>query len=108
MNRGALGDPVVDAEAMGNFAGEQAAARGGADGGGGVAVGEFCAAGGEGIEGGCLDERMAEAGEVAITQVIGENEQDVGFGLRLGSAAGERQKRGADGGGEKLAAGEWH
>jgi hypothetical protein len=52
---------------------------------------------------------MAEAAEVAITQVIGENEEDVGAGLRrVGGLRNERQQCNAHGRAEEFAAGERH
>src|SRR5204863_2656670 len=68
------GDPGVDAVAVGCAAGEDGRPGRGADGAGGVALGEADALFGEGVEVGGLDDRVAEAGGVAPAEVVGQEE----------------------------------
>ena len=75
-------DVVGDAGALGPLAGEDAGARGGADGAGGVGIGEARALAGEAVEVRSLVERAAVAAEVLAAEVVGEEEDDVGRALR--------------------------
>ena len=85
MHGRAFGNPIVDAEASGGAAGQHTAARGAANGSGSVGIGEFHALGGELVEVRRLDDRVAEAGEVAIAEIVTEDDDDVLRLLRLGS-----------------------
>ncbi len=58
---------------------------GGADGASGVVVGEAHAFGGHAVQVGRLDEALAVGAEVAVAQIVGQDEDDVGRVLRRGS-----------------------
>ena len=64
--------------------GEQRGAGGGAERGGDVTVGEAHAAGREGIEVRCGDFFAAVATEFAVTEIVGDDKDDVGARLRFG------------------------
>ena len=77
------------------FAGHEDAAGGGADGGAGVVMGEAGAGGGEGVEMGGGDFFLAEGADFAPAEVIGEDEDDVGFflgGQALGKQGGGEEE----------------
>ena len=63
----------------GVHSGEEAEARGGAGGGGGVCVGELCALSGEAVDVGGVYAGCAIAAEVADAEVVGYQVDDVGF-----------------------------
>ena len=86
------GNPVGDVQAGGIFSGEERGARGRADGAGGVILGELHAVARELVDGGRFVDVAAEAGEIRSAEVVGENEDDVGF-YRCG-AVGERNEKG--------------
>ena len=65
----------------------EAGARGGAHGSVGVEIGELHALGGETIDVGGLDVGRAHAAEVAVAEIVGEDENDVGF-RRRGTCGG--------------------
>lgn len=83
----------VEAGAIGSSSRQKAGAGGGADGSGGVAVGEADAFLGEGVEVRGLDHGAAVAPEVAKSEVVGEKNDDVGwfFSKKLRSE-GEKEK----------------
>src|SRR5581483_11642410 len=60
----------------------QGAPRRGADGAAGVAGGELDPVGGELVEVRRLDLRLSVAAEVAVAEVVGEDEYDIGRALR--------------------------
>jgi hypothetical protein len=64
-------------------AGHQGATGGSADGAARVAIGEADALGSETVEVRRLDDFLAIATEVAVTEIVGEDEEDVGFPFRL-------------------------
>ena len=84
-------DVVGDAGALGPLAGEDAGARGRADGARGVGIGELRAVAGEAIKVGRFVERAAVGAEVLATEVVGEEKDDVG------GACGGRGRRGRGG-----------
>ena len=57
----------------------QARAGGSADRGTAVAVGQAHAAGGQGVDVRCLDQRLAEAAQIAPAQIVGHDPDDVRF-----------------------------
>ena len=69
---------AMHADALGIAAGEEGGAGGGADGAGDVEGGELFAFFGELIEVGGLDGFGAEAAEVIVALVVGEDDDDVG------------------------------
>ncbi len=71
------GDPVVNADAVGRAPGHQAGSGRRAVGGRRIAVGETHAFGGQTIQVGRLDPRMAVAGQVAVAQVVGQGDDEV-------------------------------
>src|SRR5262249_34694841 len=77
--------------------------RGRADGGGGITVGELQPVGGEAVEVRCADGGMAETAEVAITEVITQENDDVGpRGRGWGDSGGPRGEGEGEGeGGER-------
>ena len=101
---GARGNPVADAGTVGVAAGHETGAGRRADGEGRVAVGELDAVGGEAVEVGGLNRRVGEAREVAVAEVVAEEDDDVGTRGRGGGAEGERGEQ-QDGGELKEAAG---
>jgi hypothetical protein len=92
-------------------AGEQCGARRGADGGAGVEVGKADATGGEAVEGRSLY-RAAVAAEVAETEVVGKQNDNVGPRRRgfvggVGGDFGKREKqRKSEGEKERMREGE--
>ena len=64
----------------GVLAGHEAAARRRADGAAGVGLGEAHALGRQAVEVGRLDALLAVAAEVAVAEVVGQDEDDVGLG----------------------------
>ncbi len=80
---------VILAEGVG--AGEEGEAGGGAGGGGAVSAGEAEAFGGEAIDIWGVDVGGAVAGHIAIAQVIGHDDDDVGFGAGVGVVGGEEE-----------------
>jgi len=96
------GEDTLHAVSKRHPAGEQAVARRGADGGGAVRVGEANALPGQAIDvrGGRLGFGVVTA-DIAVAEVVGEDEYDVGLGLmmighRLACPSGEQAKHRAD------------
>ena len=79
----------ADGAVAGVESGHEGGAGGGADGGAGVELREEGALGGHAVEVRGLDKLLAVATEVALGEVVAEDEDEVGFGL------------GAEGGGEE-------
>jgi hypothetical protein len=75
------------------LAGHERAARWSAHGIAGVDLGEADAIGGEAVDVGGLDALLSVAAEVAVTEIVGEDENNIGLGWgvlgRQGSGAGE-------------------
>jgi len=80
---GRLGGVAANGSVAGVETSHQAGARGGADGAAGVALGEANAFGGEAIDVRGFDFRLAVAAQIAIAQIIGEDEDNV-WPLRRG------------------------
>lgn len=72
-------NPVVDSGPVGAASGHEADSRGGTDRSGGVAVGEANAVLSELIKMRCLDVWMAVAFEIAVAEIVAEDDDDVGF-----------------------------
>jgi hypothetical protein len=77
MHRVVASDPGEDAGARRGSAGHETGTGGGADRGGGVAVGEADAFGREAIEAGRLDDGMSVAGKVGVAEVVAHENQQV-------------------------------
>ena len=90
----ALGEPRVDAVAKRRAAREQGRARRTAHGAGGVALREPHALVRERVEVRCLDDGMAVAGEVAIAEVVGEEEDEVRLRRERKTGNEERREKG--------------
>lgn len=73
---------VILAEGVG--AGEEGESGGGAGGGGAIATGEAEAFGGEAVDIGCKDVGGAVAGDIAVAEVIGHDDDDIGSGAGVG------------------------
>ena len=78
------GDPVGDMQPRRVLSGHDACARGRTDRAGRIGVGEAHALRGEAVDVRRLVVRAAEAAEVSPAHVVGENEDDVGFGDGFG------------------------
>jgi hypothetical protein len=95
----ALGNPGEDAVAIRSAAGEDGGTRRAADGAGGVGLREAHPLAREGVEVGCLDDRMAVAAEVAPAEVVGEEHEDVRRAGGGGVDATDEQSEEGEGGG---------
>ena len=89
---GPVADDAGDAHAVGVAAGEECGAGGGADGAVGEEVVHGRAFGEKPVNGGRPDVRGAEGGVVAATEVIGEDDDDVG--ARVGGRGGFGDEQG--------------
>ncbi len=87
MNFGSFSQPGKDAVSVGGAAGEECGAGGAADGAGGVALGKPGTLLGKGVEVGSFDRGMTETTEVAVTEVVGEEKDDIGWGCVKGYGA---------------------
>ena len=76
----ATGDPIGELETGGVLAGEQRGAGGGADGAGGVGLGEAEAIAGERVEMRRFVIRMTGAAEVAPAEIVDEDEDNASLG----------------------------
>ena len=83
---------VAHGGVAGMFAGHEDTARGRADGVAGVGTGEFHARGGERVDAGRLDLLLSVAAELAVAEIIREDEDDVGL---FGAGQERRGKEGA-------------
>ena len=92
---------AADRGMAGVVAGHQATARRGADGAAGVALREAHALRGQAVEVRRLDLLLAVAAEVAIAQVVGQDENDVGRSGRIGRDGPMRKEQGEGGRGER-------
>src|SRR5207302_331400 len=90
-------DVVADLRVAGVLAGHEDAARWGADGIAGVVLGEAQALGGELVEVGRPDLLLPVAAELGVTEIVGEDVDDVGLLRVAGPARSERDKDDADG-----------
>lgn len=93
---GAAWKPVGQPEARGIFSGENAGASGRTDGTRGIGLGKPHTAGGEPIEIGGFVKGAAVTTEVASAEVIGEDENKIGFGGRLALDYPDQQKKRED------------
>ena len=91
---------AADAGVAGMQAGHEGAAGGGTDGAAGVALGEAHAGGGEGIDVGSADALLAVTAEVAVAEVVGEDEQDVRPRWRVGRFRWGGEEDGEEQGGQ--------
>ncbi|MFT6863092.1 MAG: hypothetical protein ACJAVK_001653, partial [Akkermansiaceae bacterium] len=89
-------DMLVHADALGVAAGEEGGTGGGANRGGDHEVGELAAFGGEAVDIGGLDLGGAEAAEVAVALVIGEDDDEVGLVSGAGDEAGDQKNEEED------------
>ena len=85
-------NPVTDAEAVGDPPGQQAGARGGTDRGRRIAVREFDPFCRELVEVRRADLRVGEAAQVAVAEVIAQEDDDVGLLRGDGGAAPEGEE----------------
>jgi hypothetical protein len=102
-------DGLVEPDALGVTAGEQSGARRRAHRGRGVEIGEAHTLGGEAIEVRCLEAGRAETADVAISLVIGEDDDDVRSlvrqtvkAMRQGQAPAAAADDGSERGGGKM------
>ena len=99
---------IADERVAGMFAGHKHATRGSADVVAGVVLGEFQALGGEAIEVRRADDFLAERADVAVAEIVGEDENDV---RRATRSRVDRCREGDDAEGEREEAegghGEW-
>ena len=79
---------VADRRVTSVKAGEECATRGGADAGAGVGLGEEHAAGCEGIDVWSFDELLTITADLAKSQIIGDDEDDIGRRLFAGESSG--------------------
>ncbi len=78
INTRSIGNPALDAGAIRRAAGKQSRARGRAERGRRIILGEPHAFSGERIEVRCLDDWVAIAAQVAVAEIIDINQHDVG------------------------------
>ena len=83
---------VADERVAGMLARHEHAAGRGADVVAGVVVGELQALGGEAIEVGRADDFLTERAEVAVAEIVGEDEDDIGRARRRGGRGGGRRE----------------
>ena len=80
---------VVDLMLVRVESGEEGGETGTADTGGGVAVDEAGRMSGEAVEIGSVDGAVAHEAKVPVALVIGDDEENVGAGLRMGETGSE-------------------
>lgn len=85
---GRAGNPIGEAKGGGRAAGEDGGAGRRADGRRGIGVSETEGAVGEGVEMGRVVVGVAVAAEVGLGEVVGDDEEDVGWRRRAGRRAG--------------------
>jgi hypothetical protein len=95
-------DVVGDAGALRPLAGEDAGARGRANGARGVGIGEFRTVAREAIEIRCLVKRAAIDREIALAEIVGEEENDVGLRRSGEGGGGQRQQAPGNKGNAKI------
>lgn len=93
---GAWSERAVDADAIGVTTGEQGGAGGGADGLGDVETGEPRPFAGETIEMRGANFGGAVATEITPAEVIGEDQNDIGWARRVGGGEGEAERAGPE------------
>lgn len=89
---GALVEVTLVSEAAGIAAGEESGAGGGADRGGDIPAGAQDSAVGEGVELRSLDGGGARAAEVAVSHVVGQDDEEFGLGVEYSGEEGEEEK----------------
>ncbi len=72
-------DDTGDADAVRVFSGQESGAGGGADGAVGPHAGEKHAFGGEAVDVRCPAVRLVVGGDITVTVVIGEDDEEIGF-----------------------------
>ncbi len=78
-----LGDPLGDTDSLGRFPSEEGCTGGGADGIGGIGIGEANSGSGELIEIGGFVILRALAAQVGPAEVVDEEDDNVGFGVNI-------------------------
>src|SRR5580765_2487441 len=80
-----------DGAVAGVQAGHEGAAAGSTDGGSGVTLSKSHPLSGEAIDAGCANQFLPEAANIAVAQVVGEDEDDVGRLLGGEGGGGKKQ-----------------
>ena len=86
-----LGDPLGDANALWCFPSKEGGTGGGADGIGGIGIGEANSGGGELVKIGGFVILRALAAQVGPAEVVDEKDDDVGFGEGIGREKEEEE-----------------